>query len=109
MGNRIALHSESAYTSRFMPNLKRIRLGRSPKGLYSDGVPRHSNLASELPDKNIFHHLHEFRLKSFEGIGRLDTLASPRPHFTGARRISQERFERAREERGVTMRHEYTG
>ena len=77
--------------------------------LYPVGVPRRSNLESELPDKNILHHIYQSRLKSFEGIGRLDTLSCPRPHFTGARRISQERLERAREEHGVTMRNERAG
>jgi len=59
-----------------------------------------------LPDKNIFHRAVQSRLKSFEGIGSLDTLAPPRPHFTGARRIDQKRFEPARKKCGVTMRHE---
>src|SRR3981081_486145 len=36
-------------------------------------------------------------------------LASPRPHFTGAHRISQERYEGGRENRDVSMRHENAG
>src|SRR5467141_4053804 len=59
-----------------------------------------------LSDKNIFQRAAQSRLKPLEGIVSLDTLAPPRPHFTGARGISQKRFERARKKRGITMRHE---
>src|SRR5258708_37453751 len=59
-----------------------------------------------LSDKNIFQRMPQSGLKLFEGIVSLATLAPPRPHFTGARGISQRRFERARKKRGITMRHE---
>jgi len=59
-----------------------------------------------FPNDNILQHLCQSRLKSFEGVGGLDTLASEPPHFTGVRGISQERYERVREKRSVTVRHE---
>src|SRR5467141_2894258 len=59
-----------------------------------------------LSDKNIFQRAAQSRLKPLEGIVSLDTLAPPRPHFTGAGGIRQKRFEGARKKRGITMRHE---
>src|SRR5712692_3209304 len=107
MGDRIALLSESAYTSSFRPNLKRIRLRKFPQGIILRASPSSFEPCIHVAGKNIFHHLIQFRLKSLEGIGGLETLAPSRAHFTSARGIGEERFEGVRKKRGVTMRHEH--
>src|SRR6266849_8378352 len=63
-------------------------------------------VALTLPDKGLFQYVIETRLESFEGIVLLNTPASLHPHFTGARRISQQRYEGIRKHRQVSMRHE---
>src|SRR5260370_4283157 len=107
MGDRIELHSESAYASDSRLNRKRRRLWTFPPRLYAGAVHLYGILTpSMFPNDNILQHLCQSRLKSFEGVGGLDTLASEPPHFTGVRGISQERYECAREKRSVTVRHE---
>src|ERR1700680_5129208 len=78
--------------------------------LYPGGDHLYKSLMSlKFPGGNILQHPGQSRLKLFKRKVCADTLPSPLPHFTGARRIRQERLERAGEKRSVTVRDERAG